>query len=184
MATFRAKPLEDRNLIEWSTSVELMIDYFELERSFDQVNYETIRTVSSNGDGNQIQEYQTVDLNTTKDTIYYQLKAYDLEENLYIINKTVVLIREELSSIDNLNHLHHTSLFPNPTTDYLFISDVNAIGCTVRVYDVSGKIVEEFEITDVSNNQLKINFQNLAKGFYIVKIEEEQIVKTFKILKE
>ena len=103
MATFRATALEDRTLIEWSTSTELLIEYFELERSFDSENYETFRTVNSKGSGNLIQEYQAVDLNTSADTTYYRLKAYDYEEDLYIINKTLTVIREKLSGINDLN---------------------------------------------------------------------------------
>jgi len=185
MSIFRAFPLEDRNLIEWSTAIELSIDYFEVERSFDQENFEIFRTVNAVGASNTITDYQTVDLNTNRDTAYYRLKAYDFNENLYIINKVVTVIRETVLAIPELSNYRENELkvYPNPTQDYVYLSSSNATGFEVQILDTNGKLIQVKKPEFETNNEMQINIESLPNGIYFIKITDGINEQTFKVLK-
>jgi len=185
MATFRAIPLEDRNLIEWSTAIELSIDYFEVERSYDNESFEFFRKVNAIGESNAINAYQTVDLNTSIDTVYYQLKAYDFDENLYIINKVVTAIRETVSSVLELSSYWDDKLkiYPNPAQDYLHLSNLNIIGFEVQIIDTNGKLIQVTKPKFETDNEIQINIESLPKGIYFIKITDGTNEQTFKVLK-
>ncbi len=62
-------------------------------------------------------------------------------------------------------------IFPNPTNDYLNVSISNEmIGKEIFVYDISGKKIIAQSIKDIN---IKINIQELSKGIYFLKIENE-----------
>lgn len=73
--------------------------------------------------------------------------------------------------------------YPNPTTDYLNLKihgDFQNFGYSVK--DLNGRLVAHGKIK--TENTL-INMQNLSAGVYLISaLEENQIIKTFKIVKK
>lgn len=65
------------------------------------------------------------------------------------------------------------NVYPNPTTDFVWIDFVNTPNSTVAyaVYDIEGKLVSQKEQT--VNGTLKIDFSRFNKGIYLVKIRTE-----------
>ena len=69
------------------------------------------------------------------------------------------------------NSLTNTTVYPNPTKDYLFIDIPNATGTSkLKLYDVQGRFVME---TKTSNTHEVINIENLQNGVYMLSIENE-----------
>ena len=60
-------------------------------------------------------------------------------------------------------------VYPNPTSDFLYIEGDFDTGSQVFIYDVTGKIVKTMELT---SNNAKFNISHLPEGFYIVKIRD------------
>ena len=85
-----------------------------------------------------------------------------------------------LSSTDEVK-LNDIILYPNPVTDNLIIK-TNSIfsGYYAKVFSVLGQEVGSVELNEQQNN---INLSHLRKGIYLVKIETENGIKTFKIIK-
>lgn len=75
------------------------------------------------------------------------------------------------------------AVYPNPFTDRLYIKSVSshAEQMNVTVTDINGKIVKS--INALENNQA-IELQELAKGYYTVKIETNKGVIIKKVAKE
>ena len=73
--------------------------------------------------------------------------------------------------------------YPNPTTDFLnLMVDGDFQNFEYSVKNISGSMVAKGKIK--TENTL-INMQNLSAGVYLVSaIEENQIIKTFKIVKK
>lgn len=70
------------------------------------------------------------------------------------------------------------SVFPNPFTDVLKISDVKGVK-SITVNDMSGRAVKSLEPA------AEINLSNLKEGLYIVNLKmEDGSVKTFKAIKK
>lgn len=73
-----------------------------------------------------------------------------------------------------------TTVFPNPTTDFLTIQNSsNAVIDKVIVTDISGK-----KILQQNQNTTRIDVQNLAKGMYILEIVSGNKKQQSKFLKE
>lgn len=76
-----------------------------------------------------------------------------------------------------LNNLF--GIYPNPTTDKIFISNTTNIAINnVKVMDVTGKVILE-----KTNNFSEINLQSVKNGIYFLSITSDNKTKTYKIVK-
>lgn len=71
------------------------------------------------------------------------------------------------------------SLYPNPTSDFLYFYTNDTLNGTIRLFDISGKFILEKSIENNSN----INVQHLQNGMYFYQISTENQTKTGKIIK-
>jgi len=73
------------------------------------------------------------------------------------------------------------AVFPNPTSEFISVSDANNIVHFVEVYSLLGKKVKSFDFLA----EEKYNVGDLPKGMYLVRILDEQksILSTKKINK-
>ena len=78
----------------------------------------------------------------------------------------------------------HVSTLPNPFTEIVNFNfnNTNSGNLTVKIFDVSGKIlfIKELQIT---NNQCTINLSRLAIGTYLVKLVGKEFNYYTKIIK-
>lgn len=70
---------------------------------------------------------------------------------------------EVLSTLEN--EISDVSIYPNPTSDILYLQDLNAEIKTVEIYSIQGKLVRTF-----SQNVSEINVSQLNLGIYFLKI--------------
>jgi Pectate lyase superfamily protein/Secretion system C-terminal sorting domain len=71
------------------------------------------------------------------------------------------------------------SVFPNPTSDFLFIKSENTVISKIELYNIVGQLIfSDFYPTD------KINISNLPKGMFLVKIFTPLKSFTQKIIKQ
>ncbi|MBN2892398.1 MAG: T9SS type A sorting domain-containing protein [Bacteroidales bacterium] len=72
---------------------------------------------------------------------------------------------------------------PNPTKNLITISYLeNLENYNVQIIDISGKIVESY--TNLNENSLQIDLSGHNKGIYILKIFNDNVIKTSKIILE
>jgi len=71
-------------------------------------------------------------------------------------------------------------LYPNPTNEFVSISNVNDKITSVVIYDISGKIIYTLNKNILST--IDINVSNFAKGMYLVEITSESTIKIIKKL--
>lgn len=91
---------------------------------------------------------------------------------------TPVSEREQGTRLNNLEFI----VYPNPFSEILNIkSEKNQI-LELRFYDFSGKLIE---IQPGNNlNQIRINTAKLLRGEYILQVQTEKGIKTFKVFKK
>jgi subtilisin-like proprotein convertase family protein len=69
------------------------------------------------------------------------------------------------------NSLSNTTVYPNPTKDFLYIDIPNVIGTSkLKLYDVQGRFVME---TNTTSSHEIMNIENLQNGVYLLSIENE-----------
>lgn len=81
--------------------------------------------------------------------------------------------------VENLQK-NEFSLYPNPTSDFLYFHTNDTLNGTFKLFDISGKNVLENPI----NHNSKINIQHLQNGMYFYRISTSDQIKTGKIVKK
>jgi hypothetical protein len=82
--------------------------------------------------------------------------------------------------------LNNATLFPNPANETLHIDFGQSVkGKTqIGIYNLVGAKVSEKSFTNTSNGMVSLDIQSLEAGIYLVKIEMNEAVKTYKIVVE
>ncbi len=146
--------LVDRNVVlNWSTISENNNDFFELQRSFDGVTFETFEILSGAGTSQELIQYSTIDYLPMANLSYYRLKQVD-----YNGNSSFSAVR----AVDFSSNLS-INLFPNPATSSLRITNLPK-GSIISIYSINGAFIQHVfsSIVDVSK---------LAEGMYQFVIE-------------
>jgi Secretion system C-terminal sorting domain len=150
----------------WKTATETINNYYNVEKSSDGINFETIGVVKTKApDGNSLSplEYDFIDKDLKHPIYYYRLKQVDL-------NGKYVHTR----SISVKIYAAEFSIFPNPNNG-TFSIDVPSVNLheelSVKIYNALGQIVHE-SVESVKNHNItgsRVDVtpsQLLPKGIY------------------
>lgn len=157
-------------LLTWVTASEINNEYFDLEKSHDTQNWNTINTQL--GAGNSVDEnnYDFTDRNLVPGIQYYRLKQVDFDGQF------------EYSDILSINHSHQNStLYPNPNNGNFtihFTQPLKEVG--LKIVNNLGKIVYTETLV---NTESIINFEiNLPRGTYQLGIASNSEVEHHKFV--
>jgi hypothetical protein len=154
LVAFEVSGTESAVVVNWVTTSETNSSHFNVERSQDARNWQTIGSVAAAEFSNRRTTYDFTDQQVPHGTIYYRLKMVDLDE-MYAYS--------QIRSI-SVGHVN-LSLFPNPVARMLRIDDANAARLQrVTVYNKAGVIVYSKQGT----NQSAIDLSGLQSGSYVV----------------
>jgi hypothetical protein len=150
----------------WQTASEINSSHFEIQRSVDGVNFETIGVENAAGFSNSLLAYNFTDTNPFKGMNYYRLKEVDTDGMVQYSDVVVV-------DFFTGNSLLRVSLYPNPMEDNAILSfDMPNEGrASVEVFDAVGRVVYLNERTFIKGvNSLSLNDLALASGNYFVRV--------------
>ena len=151
----------------WETYKEVDNQGFELQKSIDGKNFETIGFVKSQAvDGNSasILKYEFVDQKVINKETYYRLKQVDIDKSF---NYSNVISLKPRNIKDDLKLL----AYPNPFKNTLILTRQNGKVdiAKISIIDISGKIVLE---KNMDTDKINIETQNLPNGTYFIKYED------------
>lgn len=174
LSDFTTSIKNGRNTLIWKTHSESNNDKFEVQRSGDGQNFETIATVYSkaeNGNSNAVLDYQYIDENPLSGINYYRLKQLDKDGSVNI--HAVKSINNGLSAI---------TVSPNPTKDIVFISNAAQVALDYQVTDIAGKVILSGKS---ANSKIGVSLKDLKPAIYLVKVfDSGQLTSTFKVIKQ
>ena len=159
---FNATPEEQKVRLDWATSTEINNDYFEVQRSKNGSDFETVDIVQGAGNSITQENYLTFDNRPYYGTSFYRLKQVDFDGKFKYSEIKMV-------NFENSNSL---SIFPNPATDVISIQGDFELA---KIYTANGKLIKIF-----STNSTSIS--NLINGVYFVKIEQNNIITSKKLI--
>ena len=166
------------NKLNWVTSAEVNLSYFEVERSFDGINFESIGRVNAKrapGLGN----YELNDADHPGGYTYYRLKLVDIGEKY-----TYSLIVKVLSESVTDNKLTVT---PNPVkNEFVLAGSFNQPGkIMIRIVDMNESVVKIIaEQATAGYNRFKINqLEGFGKGVYTIEVIQENDIRKTKLFK-
>ncbi len=182
LTNFSAVKKDNDVLINWSTSNEINVDHFEVERSLNGRDFTRFASVSAKQ--LSIANYNTTDVNTllvnaASKLIYYRLKMIDKDGSFKYSG--IVTIKPGGSSITEIKAA------PNPFTDKLQLQVQTEAGGTLKISirDASGRTVH-VQTTTVAKGSSVIemaSLNKLQKGVYIVEAELNGNREYIKVLK-
>ena len=73
------------------------------------------------------------------------------------------------------------AMYPNPAIDQFYLTNITGGACVILITDISGKQVYQKQITG-SQKHIKIVTAKLASGIYCVKIIQNELVSTQKLI--
>lgn len=164
------KNSEDKVIISWSTASEKNNNRFEVQRSIDGINFQTIQIIEGSENSTTILNYSTLDNDPLEGINYYRLLQVDNDGQSFISTmKSVEFLTTELYIVpDNDGFTLVVGTYEGKKIDYL-------------IYSITGAMILEGEafIPSGSNRtQIKLN---LARAVYIASIFTESAFITTKI---
>jgi hypothetical protein len=162
-AVVTAKKKVDLN---WATSQEVGAAYFDVERSADGDNWNTISSVVAVGDSGERQLYSIRDEAPLTGTSYYRLRQVDLTGFVYASGVQTVTLKGKTEQGFNFS--------PNPVsgTDVLTLrldEGWNLQDATATMFDMSGREVAAFrQLAEVN----RLNLPTLPTGMYSLRITD------------
>ena len=150
---FDAIPNEHLNKVDlsWATMSEINNRHFQIQRSADGRNWQSITQIQ--GAGNSVEEnsYSSKDHQPLNGMSYYRLKQVDFDGV------------HSFSAIKAVQFNHHVLFSPNPSSGMVLLNAESNVTTYVELLDANGRVVFNNSYRGSSN----INFSHLPKGLYI-----------------
>ena len=161
----------------WKTASERNTDHFVIERSHNGYSFLEIESVTSQGDGVTIQNYNAKDIFPYNGMNYYRLKIVD-NDSIFEYSNIQIVHLESPSAV---------TFFPNPVNKSIQIEglDENMKDGLIEIFDLEGKriFVDQlpFEDGKLFISTAAINIYN--PGTYFLRITEKIENHVFKFVK-
>lgn len=162
-----AKRNAENVLVKWSVASEVNNQRFEVQRSVDGVNFETIGVVPGKGTRDTYSEYEFVDYTSEKGKLYYRIVQYDFDGQSSLSR---VVTAESLNK-----SLNQVVLYPNPTAAQFTVSlsstdDIEGMA-SVRVINSIGQEVysQQVDASDLTSGVV-VDLSSLPQGNYLVRV--------------
>lgn len=160
LSTFDTEIHEVGIALDWQISSEENNVGFDIEKSADGKNWETLDFVPGKSTTVNIQNYKFIDAKPYEGKNYYRLKQLDFEANFKY---------SEVININIENNLPTTTIYPNPVQNELLVSNVQNMKYYV-IYNDSGQVIQ---LANIDEKQLIINTKDFKKGIYFIKLQNE-----------
>jgi hypothetical protein len=177
LISFEGKMVAGVVELYWKTATEINNDYFVVERSKDAITFNEVGTMKANNTINT-SNYQLNDTKPYRGTNYYRLKQIDFD-GTYTYSHIITV---------EFNDAIEFSVFPNPKTQQqslvISLDKDYGVSMNLSIYDVTGKQVHS-QIVDLSDkNEIVLDNLNLASGIYVVRLSNDDLNATQKLIIE
>ncbi|NUM32483.1 MAG: T9SS type A sorting domain-containing protein [Bacteroidetes bacterium] len=172
LISFTAKYNKEIVNLEWATASEVNNSHFEVQRSLNKSDWTVVGTVKGNGNSSSIIKYSFDDkVGKMTGEIYYRLKQVDFDGKNELSNVRVVSL--------NNTKINIGKVYPNPANDIVKVN-INTDGdYNIILQDINGK---ELLKQEGSSSIETINVSEFPAGIYFVKIQNDEINESHRIL--
>ncbi|WP_158607216.1 T9SS type A sorting domain-containing protein [Pontibacter oryzae] len=168
-------------VITWATAMEQNNRGFEVEVSTEGYIYRALGFVpTKNGDSSIKQEYTFKDTENGKHgTRYYRLKQIDEDGTVALYGPRLVLFEDVRNQV---------KAYPNPFINKLNV-DVAAEQAQevhITIHDILGKVItaRSLKLDKGTTSSMFTLPDSLPRGLYILKVQQGNLSKTVKVVKE
>lgn len=164
---FSAKTFESKQVkCEWTTASEINNDFFEVQRSADGQNFETIGLVDGTGNTSSYSNYHFMDAVPLQGLNYYRLRQNDYDGNF----EYSVIIKVEVAS-----ELY--SIYPNPVKEkyYLKLDEADLAGMKIiLLHNTLGEIVLSRRVGE-NEKSVELDRGSFPAGSYFLSVLQDGV---------
>lgn len=160
------------NILKWSTAQEVNNSYFDVERSTNSINFETIGKVKGTGNTSAQSNYSFTDNKPATGTNYYRLKQTDFDGK-FQYSKIISLGKKQDIGL---------KIFPNPTADLIVlqIGDIIKKDLHVTLTNLNGQVVMKKDFYQ-GTTICFLETTTLYDGTYIVTVSGDDVKESYKV---
>jgi len=140
--------------IDWTSVTEINVASYEIQRSSNALNFNTIGTLPARSNGTQKVNYTFNDVHPLHRDNYYRIKAVDKDGKVIYSNTVLVKMNDDKII---------TVVYPNPAKDILHV-ETNG-NATFSLINQSGEIL----VTTNINGKGVISVSGITPGLYYLK---------------
>ncbi|MGB0863049.1 MAG: T9SS type A sorting domain-containing protein [Saprospiraceae bacterium] len=155
---FKGQKVAQGAELTWQTATEKNNEGFDIQRSDDGKNWETIDFIQGYGTTQETKNYTYFDKLTLTNTNYYRLMQIDFDGQFEYSHVISV-------SLQNQSAQPEIRLFPNPVSNQLNIEGGQGLA---TIYNILGQPIREFSIVD---SLFSIETTDLPNGQYMLTIQ-------------
>ncbi len=177
LLNFNAEAQNKTTLVEWSTASEINNHYFEVQRSADLLEFETISRIQGAGNSNSMLSYTYTDEAPLKGMSYYRLVQTDFDGT-----------RTEFAPVPvmHANNASGVVAFPNPfhsSFELRLSEQLQSESLQIRIVDIQGRIIQQF--TQLPNAPVSsIQLGDALPGLYFVEIQSAKGAEVIRLIKQ
>lgn len=182
LASFSAALNNSKVELKWVTSMEKNVSHFEVERSYDGINYSSIGIVFAYGNSDENKNYVFNDntVNTNRaGAAYYRLRSVDIDTKSELSQVRMIHFGKAASTLSVMT-------YPNPATDKVSITvPASWQGKNVQyeIFNQSGQVMIN-RVSGSASQTESVDISRLAKGYYIIRVTSNGETVQQKLLKQ
>jgi hypothetical protein len=160
--SFEAKKDENIVNLKWTTTDEVNVSGFNIERSIDGHNFQSIGSMRSMGISG-LNNYTSKDISPAAGLNFYRIKEIDQDGKfMYSVIRSI-----------QMDGNAFVSVYPNPSTDYKVYVDLKKLPSdkyVVTVHDVSGHAIYSYQ-SQSGQRIIPLDLNGkVRKGVYIINV--------------
>jgi len=177
LSSFNATSKNNNALLNWTVeNQDATSSHFEIERSINGTDFNSIGTVNATSDSKATYSYTDENTNLSG-IVYYRLK---------MVNKDGQFVYSDVKSVQFQNAAFAVTLYPNPVQNItkLNVTLDQAQVIKVIVNDALGNRIKQMEIAGQKGmNKKTIDLSTVPKGSYMIRVQAGQNLQTLPIIK-
>lgn len=177
LIAFQGVRVGDLAQLYWSTAQEENNEGFEVQRSYDNNNFETVGFVSGAGYSSVIEEYRftDADVDWTEKVVYYRLKQVDYDGKWEYHGSIAILSEQTVGDV---------TVYPNPAKEgfKVDLSLNTRVTPEIQLMDLSGVAVNVDVIFVNSGLTAMLETSHVRAGVYILQVRYQNAVVTKRVL--
>ena len=166
--TVGARKVNQGIAVSWSVADETEVNHYEVEKSFDGINFGVVGSVNYNTAITATNRYDFTDITVNNaDKLYYRIRQVD--NNQYYMLSSIVMVKTHADKV--------LQVWPNPATNQV---NVNITASTsestsVDLFDLTGnKLLSKSVLLAPGVNSILVKGLNrIAPGVYLLKVYVE-----------
>jgi hypothetical protein len=175
LTAFTATATDKGTALAWATASEENNRAFEVQRSANGRDFETIATVAGAGTTYEAQNYNYLDAQPLNGVNYYRLKQVDFDGSFELHRVVAVLFATKGNAV---------AVLPTEVTTQfdLVFGEALTTDAQVQIYNFGGQLLHS-ETVAAGNQRQTIDAAALAAGIYVVRVQNNGVSTAVRFVK-